>query len=94
MGCLRTALPADVVVVLGGNVDRRSVAAAEICKRGLVNNLLIADVATSPELGLASTETELAREVLLSLAFQPVRSAGGQRQGRTCYTGVHLFSTF
>ena len=61
--------PADAVVILGGRIDLRPFAAAEIYKRGLAKKVLIADVEPGPldELRITLPDSELTRAVLIKL---------------------------
>jgi uncharacterized SAM-binding protein YcdF (DUF218 family) len=60
---------ADAIVVLGGSIDVRPFAAAELYKRGLADKILIANVALrrAERLGFVPSHTELNRDVLLKL---------------------------
>jgi uncharacterized SAM-binding protein YcdF (DUF218 family) len=60
---------ADAVVVLGGDLDVRTFAAADIYKRGLADKVLVSNVqmGRAERLGLIPSHTELNREVLLKL---------------------------
>ncbi len=67
--------PVDDVLVLGGEVDTRPFVAAALYKAALAKRVLLTNVAHSYEVedGLAPTEPEIARQVLLKLR----RAAGG-----------------
>jgi uncharacterized SAM-binding protein YcdF (DUF218 family) len=60
---------ADAVVVLGGGLDVRPFAAAELYKRGLINKVLISQVADDPvvSIGVVPNHTEANRQVLQKL---------------------------
>jgi uncharacterized SAM-binding protein YcdF (DUF218 family) len=59
--------PADVAVVLGGGIDIRPFAAAELYHQGLVKKVLVSQVADARAvaIGAASGHTEVNRQVLL-----------------------------
>jgi hypothetical protein len=61
--------PADVAVVLGGGVDVRPFAAAELYHQGLVKKILVSQVADgrSVAIGAEPGHTEVNRQVLLKL---------------------------
>src|SRR5262249_52513001 len=61
--------PADVAVVLGGGLDSRPFAAAELYHQGLVKKLLVSQVADgrAVAVGAALGHTEVNRRVLLKL---------------------------
>ena len=61
---------ADAIAVLGGSIDVRPFAAADLYKRGFASTILVANVQMSraEELGIPS-HTELNREVLLKLGI-------------------------
>ena len=61
---------ADAIAALGGSIDVRPFAAADLYKRGLASTILVANVQMSraEELGIPS-HTELNREVLLKLGI-------------------------
>jgi uncharacterized SAM-binding protein YcdF (DUF218 family) len=60
---------ADAAVVLGGGLDIRPFAAADLYRRGLVNKILISQVTDDrvASIGVVSGHTELNRQVLLKL---------------------------
>jgi uncharacterized SAM-binding protein YcdF (DUF218 family) len=60
---------ADAAVVLGGGIDVRPFAAAELYRKGLVKKVLVSDVEDdrAAALGVVSGHTEANRRVLLSL---------------------------
>lgn len=60
---------ADAAVVLGGGLDIRPFAAADLYRRGLVDKVLISQVADDrvASIGVVSGHTELNRQVLLKL---------------------------
>lgn len=62
---------ADAVVVLGGDIDVRSFAAAELYKRGFANAILVSNVhkGKAERLGYIPSQTELNRDVLLKLGI-------------------------
>lgn len=64
-----TATPSDVVVVLGGGLDVRPFAAADLYKRGLVKRVLISQVGDDRLVTIGATlnHTEANRLVLLKL---------------------------
>jgi hypothetical protein len=64
-----TITPADVAVVLGGGLDVRPFAAAELYHKGLVKTVLVSQVANSPAVAIGATpgHTEANRQVLLKL---------------------------
>jgi uncharacterized SAM-binding protein YcdF (DUF218 family) len=61
--------PADAVVVLGGDLDVRPFAAAEIYKHGLAGTILVSNVqlGKAERLGFIPSHTELNRDILLKL---------------------------
>jgi uncharacterized SAM-binding protein YcdF (DUF218 family) len=61
--------PADVAAVLGGGLDVRPFAAAELYHKGLVKKVLVSQVgdARAVAIGAASGHTEANRQVLLKL---------------------------
>ncbi len=61
--------PADVAVVLGGGLDVRPFAAAELYHKGLVKKVLVSQVADARAvaIGAASGHTQANRQVLLTL---------------------------
>src|SRR6516165_1832850 len=68
---------ADAIAVLGGDIDVRPFAAADLYKRGLASTILVANVQMSraEELGIPS-HTELNREVLLKLGIPAMAIVG------------------
>jgi len=68
---------ADAIAVLGGSIDVRPFAAADLYKRGLASTILVANVQMSraEELGIPS-HTELNREVLLKLGIPAMAIVG------------------
>jgi hypothetical protein len=68
---------ADAIAVLGGSIDVRPFAAADLYKRGLASTILVANVQMSraEELGITS-HTELNREVLLKLGIPAMAIVG------------------
>jgi uncharacterized SAM-binding protein YcdF (DUF218 family) len=60
---------ADAVAVLGGGLETRPFAAAELYKRGMAKRILLADVKLSPtqKLAILPSHVELNRAVLLKL---------------------------
>jgi uncharacterized SAM-binding protein YcdF (DUF218 family) len=65
--------PADAIVVLGGGLDVRPFAAADLYKKGLARQILIANVGVSQveRLGLLPRHSDLIREALLKLGVPP-----------------------
>jgi uncharacterized SAM-binding protein YcdF (DUF218 family) len=61
--------PADAIAVLGGGVDLRPFAAADLYKQGLASKILVANVKLGPieKLAIVPAHSELNREVLLKL---------------------------
>ena len=61
------AIPADAVVVLGGGVNTRTFAAAEMYNQGLVKKVLIPDVLLEPseKMGLKKSHTDECKEIVL-----------------------------
>jgi hypothetical protein len=61
--------PADVAVVLGGGLDVRPFAAAELYHKGLVKKVLVSQVADGPAVAIGAEpgHTEANRQVLLKL---------------------------
>jgi len=60
--------PSDVAVVLGGDIEVRTFAAATLYKEGLVTKVLVSEVEQSPALkGMIPGHTELNRLALLKL---------------------------
>ena len=68
---------ADAITVLGGDIDTRPFAAADLYKRGFASTILVANVQMSraEELGIPS-HTELNREVLLKLGIPAMAIVG------------------
>jgi hypothetical protein len=68
---------ADAIAVLGGDIDVRPFAAADLYKRGFASTILVANVQMSraEELGIPS-HTELTREVLLKLGIPAMAIVG------------------
>src|SRR5262249_40650775 len=64
---------ADAIVVLGGGVGARPFVAADLYKRGLAQQILIANVRPDPvaELKIVPPETDLTRQVLIRLGVPP-----------------------
>ena len=62
---------ADAIVVLGGGLDVRPFAAADLYKRGLAPRILVSNVKPSPieKLGVQPRHTDLNRDVLLKLGI-------------------------
>jgi uncharacterized SAM-binding protein YcdF (DUF218 family) len=62
---------ADAIVVLGGSIDVRPFAAADLYKRGFAAAILVSNTALQKAegLGLVPSHTELNREVLLNLGI-------------------------
>jgi uncharacterized SAM-binding protein YcdF (DUF218 family) len=65
--------PADAVAVLGGGLETRPFAAADLYKRGIAKRILLADVRLSPteKLAILPSHVELNRIVLLELGVPP-----------------------
>jgi uncharacterized SAM-binding protein YcdF (DUF218 family) len=61
--------PSDVAVVLGGELQTRPFAAADLYRRGLVKQVLVSDEVAEPsdQLGVTERDTEENEEVLLKL---------------------------
>ena len=61
--------PADAVVVLGGGIDVRPFAAADLYAKGLVKRILLSEVVDGPSvsIGLLTGHTEANRLILLRL---------------------------
>jgi hypothetical protein len=68
---------ADAIAALGGSIDVRPFAAADLYKRGFASTILVANVQMSraEELGIPS-HTELNREVLLKLGIPAMAIVG------------------
>ena len=68
---------ADAIAVLGGDIDVRPFAAADLYKRGFASTILVANVQMSraEELGITS-HTELNRKVLLKLGIPAMAIVG------------------
>jgi uncharacterized SAM-binding protein YcdF (DUF218 family) len=83
----------DVAAVLGGRLDARPFAAAELYKRGLITKVLISQVAEalSTKIGAIPSHTELNRMVLLKLGV-PEAAIGtfGQANRSTFDEGAAL----
>lgn len=64
---------ADAIVVLGGGLGARPFVAADLYKRGLAQQILIANVRPDPvaELKIVPPETDLTRQVLIRLGVPP-----------------------
>jgi uncharacterized SAM-binding protein YcdF (DUF218 family) len=60
---------ADAIVVLGGGLEVRPIAAADLYKRGVADKILISNVKLGPaeKLGLLPSHTDQNRDVLLKL---------------------------
>jgi hypothetical protein len=69
---------ADAIAVLGGGIDVRPFAAADLYKRGFASTILVANVqmGRAEGLGLIPSHTELNREVLLKLGVPPTAIVG------------------
>jgi uncharacterized SAM-binding protein YcdF (DUF218 family) len=65
--------PADAVAVLGGGLETRPFAAADLYKQGVAKRILLAGVRLSPaeKLGVLPSHEELNRAVLLKLGVPP-----------------------
>jgi len=65
--------PADAVAVLGGGLETRPFAAADLYKRRIAKRILLADVRLSPteKLHILPSHAELNRTVLLKLDIPP-----------------------
>jgi uncharacterized SAM-binding protein YcdF (DUF218 family) len=66
-------VPADAVAVLGGGLETRPFAAADLYKRGMARQILISAVRPSPaeKLEIVPSHVELNRAVLLKLGVPP-----------------------
>jgi uncharacterized SAM-binding protein YcdF (DUF218 family) len=66
-------VPADAVAVLGGGLETRPFAAADLYKRGITKRILVAGVRLSPteKLAILPSHVELNRTVLLKLGVPP-----------------------
>lgn len=64
-------LHADAIVVLGGGIDVRPFAAADLYQRGLADKILVANVqlGRAEVLGVVPSHTELNRSILLQLGI-------------------------
>jgi uncharacterized SAM-binding protein YcdF (DUF218 family) len=64
---------ADAIAVLGGGLETRPFAAAELYRRGMAKRILLADVKLSPtqKLAILPSHVELNRTVLLKLGVPP-----------------------
>ncbi len=62
---------ADAIVVLGGGIDVRPFAAADLYMRGFASKILVANVrmGRAESLGLVASHTQLNRDVLLKLGI-------------------------
>ena len=60
-------VPADAVVVLGGGVNTRAFAAADLYNQGLAKKVLIPDILLEPieKLGHKKSESQISKEVVL-----------------------------
>ena len=69
---------ADAIAVLGGGIDVRPFAAADLYKRGFASTILVANVqmGKAEELGFIPSHTELNREVLLKLGIPAMAIVG------------------
>jgi uncharacterized SAM-binding protein YcdF (DUF218 family) len=65
--------PADAIVVLGGGLETRPFAAADLYKKGMARQILISAVKPSPaeKLDIVPSHVEQNRAVLLKLAVPP-----------------------
>jgi uncharacterized SAM-binding protein YcdF (DUF218 family) len=65
--------PADAIAVLGGGLETRPFAAADLYKKGIAKQILLADVKLSPteSLKIIPSHVELNRAVLLKLDVPP-----------------------
>jgi uncharacterized SAM-binding protein YcdF (DUF218 family) len=65
--------PADAVAVLGGGLETRPFAAADLYKRGIAKRIVLAGVRLSPteRLAILPSHVELNRTVLLKLGVPP-----------------------
>jgi uncharacterized SAM-binding protein YcdF (DUF218 family) len=66
-------VPADAIAVLGGGLETRPFAAAELYKKGMARQILISAVKPSPaeKLDIVASHVELNRAVLLKLGVPP-----------------------
>jgi uncharacterized SAM-binding protein YcdF (DUF218 family) len=66
-------VPADAVAVLGGGLETRPFAAADLYKRGIARRIVLAGVRLSPteKLAILPSHVELNRTVLLKLDVPP-----------------------
>jgi uncharacterized SAM-binding protein YcdF (DUF218 family) len=66
-------MPADAIVVLGGGLETRPFAAADLYKKGMARQILISAVRPSPaeKLEIVPSHVELNRAVLLKLGVPP-----------------------
>jgi uncharacterized SAM-binding protein YcdF (DUF218 family) len=66
-------VPADAVAVLGGGLETRPFAAADLYKRGIAKRILLAGVKLSPteKLAILPSHVELNRTVLIKLDVPP-----------------------
>jgi hypothetical protein len=64
-------VPADAVVVLGGGLETRPFAAADLYKKGMARQILISAVRPSPaeKLEIVPSHVDLNRAVLLTVAI-------------------------
>jgi uncharacterized SAM-binding protein YcdF (DUF218 family) len=65
--------PADAIAVLGGGLETRPFAAADLYKEGIVGQILVSAVKPSPaeKLNIVPSHVELNRAVLLKLGVPP-----------------------
>jgi uncharacterized SAM-binding protein YcdF (DUF218 family) len=70
--------PADAIVVLGGGLETRPFAAADLYKKGMARRILISAVKPSPaeKLDIVPSHIEMNRAVLLKLGVPPEAIVG------------------
>jgi uncharacterized SAM-binding protein YcdF (DUF218 family) len=80
-------VPADAIAVLGGGLETRPFAAAELYKKGMAPRILVSDVKPSPaeKLGIVSSHVEGNRGVLLKLGVPAQAISGFGAEVSTTY---------
>jgi hypothetical protein len=84
---------ADAIAVLGGGLETRPFAAAELYKKGMAPLFLVSDVKPSPaeKLGIVSSQVEGNRWVLLKLGVPAKAISGFGAEVSTTYDEARAF---
>jgi uncharacterized SAM-binding protein YcdF (DUF218 family) len=86
--------PADAIAVLGGGLETRPFAAAELYKEGIAPRILVSDVKPRPaeKLGIVSSHVEGNRGVLLKLGVPAQAISGFGAEVSTTYDEARALS--